>query len=624
MLSPQVIDGDHPRRLLVWELINSMLLRLLTLAFFIGAAPAAQAELIHEGYAFAELGEPKYGVNFTHYDYANPAAPKGGKITLAAIGNYDNFNRYASRGYPGEGTSTLYDSLFTSSEDEIGSYYPLIAEYARYPADFKWAEITLNPHARFHDGTPITAQDVAFTFEKFMTEGVPAFRVVYKGVTVKAISQLTVRIELPKADRSLMLGLFTLPVLSEKFWQSRKFNEPLGYPPLSSGPYRISAYKIGQYITYSRVKDYWAADLPVNKGRFNFDTIRYDYYLDDNVAFEAFKAGAYDFRAEGQSKNWATRYRGGNFEQQLIVKEARPNQVTTDASWLAFNNEKPLFSDRRVRQALTLAFDFEWMNKALFYNDYLRSSSYFQNTEYAAQGYPDAAELAILAPFKGQIPEEVFSERYQPPVSDASGYDRANLLKAMRLLKQAGWQFKNQQLVNRAGQPFRFELLLPSGGNIAWVLPLQHNLRRLGITVDIRQVDRSQFLRRMRRGDYDMIPSSYPAMSSPNSNLSQMWQSAFVDSSWNRPRVKSPVLDALIDKILAHQGDKAALLPLGRALDRVLLWNYYMIPMWYTANDRYAWWNKFSHPAVTPAYSVGLDNWWYDVNKAAKLPAERR
>ncbi|GLR10764.1 ABC transporter substrate-binding protein [Mixta theicola] len=601
-----------------------MLLRLLILALFIGAAPAARAEIIHKGYAFAELGEPKYDVNFTHYDYANPAAPKGGKITLAVVGNYDNFNRFASRGYPGEGTITLYDGLFVTSDDEIGSYYPLIAEYARYPADFKWAEITLNPRARFHDGSPIVAQDVAFTFNKFMTEGVTSFRLVYKGVTVKAISRLTVRIELPKADKSLMLGLFSLPVLSEKFWQSRKFNEPLGYPPLSSGPYRISAYKIGQSITYTRVKDYWAADLPVNKGRFNFDTLRYDYYLDDNVAFEAFKAGAYDFRAEGSAKNWATQYRGSRFEQRQIVKEARPNQVTTDAAWLAFNNEKPLFSDRRVRQALTLAFDFEWMNKALFYGAYLRSSSYFQNTEYAAHGYPDAAELKILAPYKGQIPDEVFSERYQSPGSDGNGYDRANLLQAMALLKQAGWQLKNQQLVNSAGQPFRFELLLPGGGNIAWVLPFQHNLKRLGISVDIRQVDSSQYLRRLRRGDYDMTPGQYYATPWPNSNLSILWQSSFIDSSWNRARVKSPVLDALIDRILAHQGDKAALLPLGRALDRVLLWNYYMIPMWYSANDRYAWWNKFSHPAVTPAFSVGLESWWYDMNKAEKLPAQRR
>ncbi|MGD8105478.1 extracellular solute-binding protein [Pantoea sp. FN0302] len=601
-----------------------MLLRLLILALAIGAAPAAWAEVIQEGHAFAELGEPKYDANFTHYDYANPAAPKGGKITLAVIGNYDNFNRFASRGYPGEGTITLYDRLFATSDDELGSYYPLIAEYARYPADFKWAEITLNPRARFHDGSPITAQDVAFTFEKFMTEGVTSFRLVYKGVTVKAISRLTVRIELPKADKSQMLGLFNMVVLSEKFWQSRKFNEPLGYPPLSSGPYRISAYKIGQYITYSRVKDYWAADLPVNKGRFNFDTIRYDYYLDDNVAFEAFKAGASDFRAEGSAKNWATQYRGSSFEQQQIVKEARPNQVTTDTAWLAFNNEKPLFSDRRVRQALTLAFDFEWMNKALFYGAYLRSSSYFQNTEYAARGYPDAAELAILAPYKGQIPDEVFSERYQPPRSDGSGYDRANLLKALALLKQAGWQLKNQQLVNSAGQPFRFELLLPSGGNIAWVLPFQHSLKRLGITVDIRRVDSSQYLRRLRGGDYDMTPGLYYATPWPNSSLSQLWQSPFIDSSWNRPRVKSPVLDALIDRILAHQGDKAALLPLGRALDRILLWNYYMIPMWYGASDRYAWWNKFSHPTVTPAFSVGLENWWYDVNKAEKLPAQRR
>ncbi|KOC89351.1 extracellular solute-binding protein [Winslowiella iniecta] len=602
-----------------------MLLRLVILVTLSAVGLSAQAANILESYAFSELGEPKYATNFTHYDYVNPAAPKGGKMTLSAIGTYDNFNRYASRGNPGIGTEGLYDTLFTPSEDEIGSYYPLIAESARYPDDFSWAEVSINPHARFQDGSPITAADVAFTFDKFMTEGVPQFRVVYKGAKAKAISRLTVRIELAKPDRDLILGFLSLPVLPEKFWKHHKFNEPIGYPPLSSGPYRITSYKVGQYITYSRVKDYWAADLPVNRGRNNLDTKRYDYYLDDNVAFEAFKAGAFDFRAETSAKKWATQYRGSNFTNNHIVKDVRPNIVTTDATWLAFNNQKALFSDRRVREALGLAFDFEWMNKALFYHAYKRTDSYFQNTEYAAKGYPDAAQLELLAPLKGKIPDEVFTSVYQPPVSDGSGYDRKNLLKALALLKQAGWELKNKQLINVvSGKPFSFELLLRSGSNIEWVLPFQHNLERLGIRVNIRQVDSSQYLRRFRTGDYDMIPTVYNAVPSPGSALQTRWVSQYIDSSWNRPRVQSPVIDGLVAQIMQHQGDKAALLPLGQALDRVLLWNYFMIPMWYSADDRYAYWNKFSMPAITPTYSVGLDNWWYDVNKAAQLPAQRR
>ncbi len=602
-----------------------MLLRLVTSFLLSVIALTAQAEIINNSSALSQLGAPKYATHFSHYDYVNPAAPKGGTMTRAAIGTYDNFNRYASRGNPGAATDTLYDPLFTTSDDEVGSYYPLVAESIRYPDNFQWAEVTINPRARFQDGSPITAEDVAFTFDKFMTEGVPQFRLVYKGVTVKAVSRLTARIELPKPDKDQVLGLISLQIIPKKFWEHHKFNEPLGYPPLSSGPYRITAYKVGQYITYSRVKDYWAADLPVNKGRFNFDTLRYDYYLDDNVAFEAFKSGAYDFRAESSAKKWATQYRGRSFEEHQIVKENRPNTVSTDTSWLAFNNEKPRFADRRVRQALTLAFDFEWMNKALFYNAYKRTNSYFQNTEYAAPDYPDAKEITILNAYKNKIPDEIFTARFHPPMSDGSGYARDNLLAALGLLQQAGWEVKNQQLINRqTGKPFHIELLLRSGENIGWVLPFQHNLSRLGITLDLRQVDSSQYLRRMREGDYDMIPGSYFAIPWPNTSLQIMWDSQYINSSWNRPRVKSPVVDSLIAQITRHQGDKAALLPLGHALDRVLLWNYYMIPMWYSAEDHYAYWNKFSMPSMVPTYTVGTENWWYDVNKAAQLPAQRR
>lgn len=602
-----------------------MLLRLSIALLACSLLAPLHAATINESYAFAKLGMPKYAVNFTHYDYANPAAPKGGKITLAVVGTFDNFNRYASRGNPGAGTDTLYDGLFTTSDDEPGSYYPLIAESARYPDDFHWMEVALNPHARFQDGSPVTAEDVAFTFQKFMTEGVPQFRVAYRGVTVKALNRLTVRIDLPRPDKDRLLSWLTLPVLPEKFWQNKKFSEPLGYPPLASGPYRITAYKSGQFIQYSRVKDYWAANLPVNRGRFNFDTLRYDYYLDDNVAFEAFKAGAYDLREESSAKKWATQYRGRNFDNQAIVKFTTPTTAATDTRWLAFNNEKALFTDRRVRQALTLAFDFRWMNKALFYHAFKRTRSYFQNTAYAATGYPLADQLVLLAPWKAQLPPEVFNQAYAPPESDGSGFDRDNLLKAMALLKEAGWQIRHQQLVNvTTGQPFRFELLMRSGSQNDWALPFQHSLARLGIQMTLRQVDSSQFLRRLRAGDYDMIPTLYLAMPWPSADLQFVWQSDYIDSSWNSARVKDPLVDHFVKEIVAHQGDENALQPLGQALDRILLWNAYMIPMWYNGEQRLAFWDKFSHPAIKPAYATGLENWWYDVNKAGRLPADRR
>ena len=595
---------------------------LLLMALF---SVTCQAQSIKESYAFAVLGEPKYEANFTHFDYVNPAAPKGGTLTLSALGTFDNFNRFALRGVAAERTDALYDTLFVTSDDEPGSYYPLIADSARYADDFSWAEVTLNPRARFHDGSPVKASDVAFTFHKFMTEGVPQFRLVFKGATVKAIAPLTVRIELAEPGKESMLSLFSLPVMPESFWKNHKLSDPIATPPLAGGPYRITRWKMGQYLVYSRVKDYWAANLPVNRGRWNFDTIRYDYYLDDNVAFEAFKAGAFDLRAEVSPKNWATRYIGKNFSNHFIVKDEQKNESAQDTRWLAFNIQRPVFADRRVRQAITLAFDFEWMNKALFYGAYSRTNSYFQNTEYAARQYPDAAELTLLAPLKAEVPPEVFTSIFEPPTSKGDGYDRDNLLNASKLLDDAGWVLKNQKRVNtQTGKPLSFELLLSSAGNNQWVLPFQHNLERLGVTVEIRQVDNAQITNRMRNRDYDMMPRVWQAQPWPNTNLRISWASEYINSTYNAPGVKSPVIDNLINQIIAAQGDKTKLVPLGRALDRVLTWNYYMLPMWFMGEDRLAYWDKFSQPSIRPIYSLGLDNWWYDVNKAAKLPAERR
>jgi len=583
-----------------------------------------QAQTIKESYAFAVLGEPKYDANFTHFDYVNPAAPKGGNITLSAMGTFDNFNRFALRGVAGERTDSLYDTLFVTSDDEPGSYYPLVAEAARYADDFSWAEVTINPRARFHDGSSVKASDIAFTFHKFMTEGVPQFRLVFKGTTVKAIAPLTVRIQLAEPSKESMLSLFSLPVMPESFWKDHKLSDPISTPPLAGGPYRITSWRMGQYLVYSRVKDYWAANLPVNRGRWNFDTIRYDYYLDDNVAFEAFKAGAFDMRQEVSAKNWATRYIGKNFANHYIVKDEQKNESAQDTRWLAFNIQRPVFADRRVRQAITLAFDFEWMNKALFYNAYSRTNSYFQNTEYAARDYPDAAELTLLAPLKAEVPPEVFTTIFVPPTTKGSGYDRDNLLKASALLDESGWVLKNQKRVNAQGKPLTFELLLSSGGNNQWVLPFQHNLERLGITLEIRQVDNAQITNRMRNRDYDMMTRLWQAQPWPSTNLRISWASEYINSTYNAPGVASPAIDTLIGKIIAAQGDKEKLLPLGRALDRVLTWNYYMLPMWFMAQDRLAYWDKFAKPSVRPIYSLGFDNWWYDVNKAAKLPAERR
>ncbi|MFP1778586.1 extracellular solute-binding protein [Lonsdalea quercina] len=583
------------------------------------------AETLQQPFAFTMLDAPKYDKNFTHFDYANPDAPKGGHITLSALGSFDNFNRFASRGLPAVRTEALYDSLYVNSDDESGSYYPLIANGARYASDYRWLEVDLNPHARFHDGSPLTASDVAFTFNTFMTQGVPQFRVYYKGTAARALSPHTVRFDFGAPDKDKMIGLLTLPVIPEAFWRHHKFNEPLTRPPLAGGAYRISDYHIGQYVVYSRVKDYWAADLPVNKGLYNFDSIRYDYYLDESVALEAFKAGAFDMRIETSPKQWTTLYQGGNFSRGYIVKKDELNTAAQSTRWLVFNTTRPLFQDRRVRQALTLAFDFNWMNKALFYNSYQRAISLFQNTEYAATGSPSASELQWLTPLKDRIPAEVFGPAYRPPESDGSGYDRTHLLQALDLLKQAGWELKNNTLVNpQTGRPFRFELLISNAGNAQFVLPFQHSLKRLGIDMQVRMVDAPQFNNRLRKRDFDMLSRPYVTEPYPSANLAMIWSSKYLDSSYNSPGVQDPAIDHLIDEIIRHQGDKSALLPLGRALDRVVTWHQFMIPMWFSNHDRFAYWNKFGMPAVRPTYALGFDSWWYDAKKATTLPAERQ
>lgn len=605
-------------------LFSSLSLFSLLAGLIVSFSPLAAT--IIESDRLALLGEPKYPSGFTHFDYVNPDAPKGGLLTLSATGTYDNFNTYASRGNPPDSTDRLTDTLFASSQDETSSLYPLIGASVRYPDDYSWMEVNINPKARFQDGFPVTAEDVAYTFEKFMTEGVPQFRTIYKGIKIKVVSPLVVRIELPEPDKSKLISLVGgLPVFPKSFWQHHNLSDPLNAPPPGSGPYRISGYKLGQYIIYQRLDDYWAADLPVNRGRYNFDTIRYDYYLDDKVALEAFKAGAYDLRLENSPKSWATQYQGKYFDKNYIVKQEWENQSAQNTRWLAFNVQRPLFSAPKVREAITLALDFQWINKAMFYGAYRQPDSYFQNTIYAASGLPDKDELAWLTPLKGKIPDEVFTEVYQPPKSDGSGYNRQNLLKATQLLKEAGWEVKGGQLVNvKTGQPFTFELLLLSGSDSLYVLPFQHALSRLGITMTVRSVDSSQFINRLRSRDFDMIPRTYPAMDYPSNSLLIFWNSNYIKSTYNTPGLISPAVDELTQKIASYQGQEKPLLSLGRALDRVLTWNHLMIPLWYSDRDRFAYWNKISMPAIRPKSSLGLDTWWYDANKAAALPEQRR
>ncbi|WP_036759852.1 extracellular solute-binding protein [Photobacterium halotolerans] len=606
---------------------NGLTVSLSIMAGLLLGSTSALAQEVIETTSLVGFGTAKYAPEFKHFDYVNPDAPKGGAITYAEVGTYDSFNRYASRGVSVAGADEMYDTLFAPASDEIDSYYPLIAEKVRYADDFSWMEIDINPKARFHDGQPITAKDVAFTFDKFMAEGVPQFRVFYKEVkSVTAVSPLTARVEMSVANREKLFSLVEgMNVLPEHYWKDKKLSEPLNEPPIGSSAYKVTSYQSGQSVTYSRVKDYWAANLPVNVGRHNFDTIRYDYYRDDTVTLEAFKAGEYDFRQENVAKFWATLYEGNNFDNGYIKKEEIPHEIPQAMQAFVFNTQRPVFSDVRVREALNYAMDFEWMNKTLFYNQYSRSRSFFQNTPYEAKGLPTPAELKYLDPLKDKIPARVFTESYQPPVTDGSGRVRAQSRKAFALLKAAGWELKNQVMTNvKTGEPLAFELLIYSPTSERIAIPLQKNLKQLGIEMKIRTVDTTQYIKRLRDRDFDMVSSGYSANAYPTQNLLIAWNSNYLDSTYNTAGVQDPAIDALTEQIAAHQQDPAALAALGPALDRVLQWNFFVIPQWHLSKFRVATWDKFDRPAVRPKYALGVDTWWVDTAKAVKLPEKRR
>ncbi len=573
------------------------------------------------------FGEAKYQPDFTHFDYVNPEAPKYGTVTFGQVGTYDNFNRFASRGVAAAASGELYDTLMYSPADEIDAYYPLIAESVRYSDDYTWLELKINPKARFHDGVPITAHDVAFTFDKFMKEGVPQYRIYYQDIkSVTAKDDLTVRIDMAKPNREKLFSFAqSARVLPKHFWQERNLSEPLSEPPVGSGAYKITDYKSGQSVTYSLADDYWAKDLPVNVGRKNFKTIRYDYYRDDTVMLEAFKAGEFDFRLESSAKFWANSYTGANFDNGYIIKQEIPHQKPESTQGFVFNTKSDVFKDPKVREALTYAMDFEWMNKNMFYDQYKRTRSFFQNTDYEAKGLPSEGELAILNQFKDKLPPRLFTEEYQPPVTDGSGRIRSQMRTAFKLLKEAGWELKNKVMVNKqTGEPLSFELLIYSPTTERIAIPVQKNMSLMGIDMKIRTVDTTQYIKRLRDRDFDMVSSPFSENAYPSPNLMIVWNSNYLDSTYNTAGVTDPVVDYLTSEIAKNQQDSAKLLDLGRALDRVLQWGFYIIPQWHSGTYRVAMWDKFERPDVMPKYDLGQDTWWISKEKAMKLPEKRR
>jgi microcin C transport system substrate-binding protein len=578
------------------------------------------------------FGDLKYPANFQHFDYVNPDAPKGGAVKLAATGTFNTFNAFQLVGDKPAGEGQIFDTLMTPSYDEPSSEYGLVAQTVEVAPDRSWVIYTLRPEARFQDGSKITPEDVIWTFDTLKAKGHPRYRLYYADVLkAEKVGDNAVKFTFSSGDnRELPSIVGEMPVLSKAYWSKFDFSKPLQDPPLGSGPYKIASFDMGRSITYQRDPNYWAKDLPVNRGRFNFGTIRYDYYRDPSIALEAFKAGQYDIRVENVAKNWAVGYDSPALSAGLIKKEQIPNQLPQGMQGFGFNTRKPLFQDPRVRDALTYLFDFEWTNKNLFYGAYTRSRSYFSNSELAATGTPSPDELKLLDPFKGQIPDEVFTKEYDPPKTDGSGDIRANLRAALKLLGDAGWSVKDGKLVNAQGQAFQFEFLLSQdqADFQRVVLPFGQNLKRIGIAMSVRSVDPAQYENRMKSFDYDMTVIGIGESLSPGNEQREYWTSAAADDdgSQNYMGVKSKAVDALVGDVI-NAPDRKSLVTATHALDRVLSWGHYMIPNWYLSYSRVASWDKFARPKVSPPYppgGVALDTWWLEQQRAQDVEAKKQ
>ncbi|MBP2230318.1 microcin C transport system substrate-binding protein [Azospirillum agricola] len=579
-------------------------------------------------HAIALHGKPKYGPDFQHLDHADPNAPKGGEVKLMAFGGFDNLNPFILRGQTAAGAGLVFETLTTPSGDEAITEYGLLAESIALADDRSWVSFTLRPQARFSDGKPVTADDVLWSFQTLKEKGHPHYRTYYADV-VKAekTGERTVKFTFKSTDNAeLPIIMGQLPVLPRHVFDSRPFESTTLEPLVGSGPYTVAEVQPGRSITYQRVADWWGKDLPINRGRYNFDRMRYDYYRDLDVAFEAFKAGAFDFRLENSSKNWTTGYNVPAVKDGQIVREELKHEDPQGMQAFVFNIRRPVFQDRRVREGLNHLFDYEWTRANISYGLFQRTKSYFANSELAATGLPSPAELALLEPLRGKIPDEVFSKPYEPPKTDGSGNIRANLRTALGLFKEAGWELRNNKLVNAKGEPLRFEILLVQADMERIVQPFLRNLERAGIEASIRVVDTAQYQNRTDNFDYDMIIERFPQSLSPGNEQRDYWESSRADlpGSRNSIGIKDPAVDTLVEKLIAAP-DREALIAATRALDRVLLWSWYVIPHWHDNVYRVAYWNRFSHPPVAPKYGLGFpDAWWVDAEKNARLASSAR
>ncbi|WP_415881415.1 extracellular solute-binding protein [Neptuniibacter sp. QD72_48] len=599
------------RKLSIWLCLSS----------FLTPAPLL-ADAVTSSHGIAMHGDLKYPANFKHFDYVNPDAPKGGKAIQSALGTFDSFNNFIVKGTPADGLGLLYDSLLGKAQDEPFSLYGLVAESLEVPADRSWIIFNIRPEAKFSDGHPITAEDVVFSLETLRSKGAPFYKAYYADIeSVEALNPHRVKFNFRNnLNRELALIVGEIAILPKHFWQDRDFQKPSLDIPVASGSYTIDSFDAGRSITYKLSPDYWGKDLPVNRGRHNIEFLTYDYYRDNTVAMEAFKAGEYDFRQENSSKRWATSYTGSAVDSGKIIVKELGHENPTGMQAFVLNTRRPQFEDPRVRQALALAFDFEWTNRNIFYNAYTRTHSFFSNSEMAATSLPTEKEIEILEPIRDQIPTEVFTQVYRAPETSGNGRIYTELRQAKRLLQQAGWIFKQGKLVHKeTGEPLKIEMLLYSPAFERVVAPFIRNLERLGIRSSIRLVDVSQYISRLRKYDFDVVVSGFGQSSSPGNEQRDYWHSsgADVEGSRNLIGIKNPAVDYLVDQLI-QSPDREQLVLRTRALDRVLQWNHYVIPQYHINKYRVAYWDKFEMPSTRPKYNLGFDTWWIKPSEDAK------
>jgi microcin C transport system substrate-binding protein len=591
-------------------------------------AAAADDDEVH---GLSGFGDLKYPRDFRHFEYVDPNAPKGGVFSETVTSRqynqnfltFNTLNSFILKGDAARGMELTFATLMVPATDEPDAMYGLVARTVRVSPDGLVYRFTLRPEARFHDGTRLTARDAAFSFDLLKEKGHPNIQQRLREMAgVEAVDDQTLVVRfVAKRARDVPLFVAGLPIFSRAYYTAHNFDETSLETPLGSGSYKVGRFEPGRYIEYQRVADWWGAALPVSVGLNNFDTLRYEYYRNREVGFEGFTAKSYLFREEFTSRTWATRYDFPAMRDGRVKRDDLPDDTPSGAQGWFINLRRPKFANPQLRLALNYAFDFEWTNKSLMYGSYLRTQSVFQNSDMMAKGPPSPEELVLLEPWRGRVPDQVFGEPFEPPVSDGSGQDRALLRKGSQILSDAGFPIKGGKRVNAKGEPITFEFLIDEPTFEPHHMPFIKNLRTLGIEATLRIVDPVQYRARVDDFDFDVTVDRFGFSTIPGDSLRVYFSSlaAATKGSQNLAGIADPAIDALIDKIIAAQ-TRAELVTAARALDRIIRSGYYWVPHWYKASHRVAYWDVFGHPPTKPRYSRGIpETWWYDRDKAAKL-----